>query len=159
MRKDCMCSYCDGKVSYTSVTEVIPPELSSMKSIDKLLSSINSISFIPALSDSAIDISDIINSVSSLDKDTRKLIMYFNQLKNNPTDDCDVSMDIIEEREDKIIFRYVLSMSGMLDRQYIFLMWTKTDLNNPVEINFSYKHKVQGEKNYKVPCFVILLHN
>ena len=35
----------------------------------------------------------------------------------------------------------------------------KTDLNNPVEINFSYKHKVQGEKNYKVPCFVILLHN
>jgi len=35
----------------------------------------------------------------------------------------------------------------------------KTDLNNPVEINFAYKHKVQGEKNYKVPCFVILLHN
>ncbi|MDD3901961.1 MAG: hypothetical protein PHX22_12125 [Dysgonamonadaceae bacterium] len=35
----------------------------------------------------------------------------------------------------------------------------KTDLNNPVEINFSYKHKNLGEKNYKVPCFVILLHN
>lgn len=35
----------------------------------------------------------------------------------------------------------------------------KTDLNNPLEINFSYKHKIQGEKNYKVPCFVILLHN
>ncbi|OQX22187.1 MAG: hypothetical protein BWK75_01415 [Candidatus Altiarchaeales archaeon A3] len=35
----------------------------------------------------------------------------------------------------------------------------KTDLNNPIEINFSYKHKIQGEKNYKVPCFVILLHN
>ncbi len=35
----------------------------------------------------------------------------------------------------------------------------KTDLNSPVEINFSYKHKIQGEKNYKVPCFVILLHN
>ena len=35
----------------------------------------------------------------------------------------------------------------------------KTDLNNPVEINFAYKHKVQGEKNYKVLCFVILLHN
>ncbi len=35
----------------------------------------------------------------------------------------------------------------------------KTDLNNPLEINFAYKHKVQGEKNYKVPCFVILLHN
>lgn len=34
-----------------------------------------------------------------------------------------------------------------------------TDLNNPIEINFSYKHKIQGEKNYKVPCFVILLHN
>jgi hypothetical protein len=34
-----------------------------------------------------------------------------------------------------------------------------TDLNNPIEINFTYKHKVQGEKNYKVPCFVILLHN
>jgi len=36
---------------------------------------------------------------------------------------------------------------------------SKTDLNNPIEINFSYKHRVQGEKNYKVPCFVILLHN
>lgn len=35
----------------------------------------------------------------------------------------------------------------------------KTDLSNPIEINFSYKHKIQGEKNYKVPCFVILLHN
>ena len=35
----------------------------------------------------------------------------------------------------------------------------KTDLNNPIEINFTYKHKVQGEKNYKVPCFIILLHN
>ncbi len=35
----------------------------------------------------------------------------------------------------------------------------KTDLDNPIEINFTYKHKVQGEKNYKVPCFVILLYN
>ena len=35
----------------------------------------------------------------------------------------------------------------------------KTDLNNPIEINFTYKHKNLGEKNYKVPCFVILLHN
>lgn len=35
----------------------------------------------------------------------------------------------------------------------------RTDLNNPIEINFSYQHKNQGEKNYKVPCFVILLHN
>lgn len=34
-----------------------------------------------------------------------------------------------------------------------------TDLNNPTEINFTYKHKHLGEKNYKVPCFVILLHN
>ncbi len=34
-----------------------------------------------------------------------------------------------------------------------------TDLNNPIEINFTYKHKTQGEKNYKAPCFVILLHN
>ena len=34
----------------------------------------------------------------------------------------------------------------------------KTDLNNPIEINFSYKHRNQGDKNYKVPCFVILLH-
>jgi len=34
-----------------------------------------------------------------------------------------------------------------------------TDLNKPIEINFSFKHKIQGEKNYKVPCFVILLHN
>ena len=35
----------------------------------------------------------------------------------------------------------------------------QTDLNKPTEINFSFKHKVQGEKSYKVPCFVILLHN
>ena len=35
----------------------------------------------------------------------------------------------------------------------------ETDLNNPIEINFTYKHKNLGEKNYKVPCFVILLHN
>jgi len=35
----------------------------------------------------------------------------------------------------------------------------KTDLDNPLEINFTYKHKNLGEKNYKVPCFVILLHN
>jgi len=34
-----------------------------------------------------------------------------------------------------------------------------TDLNEPIEINFSFKHKVQGDKSYKVPCFVILLHN
>ena len=34
-----------------------------------------------------------------------------------------------------------------------------TDLNNPIEINFSFKHNVQGDKSYKVPCFVILLHN
>lgn len=34
-----------------------------------------------------------------------------------------------------------------------------TDLNKPIEINFSFKHKVQGDKSYKVPCFVILLHN
>lgn len=35
----------------------------------------------------------------------------------------------------------------------------KTDLNNSIEINFSFKHKHLGDKNYKVPCFVILLHN
>ncbi len=35
----------------------------------------------------------------------------------------------------------------------------RTDLNNPIEINFTYKHKHLGEKNYKVRCFVILLHN
>lgn len=35
----------------------------------------------------------------------------------------------------------------------------QTDLNKPIEINFSFKHKILGEKNYKVPCFVILLHN
>lgn len=33
------------------------------------------------------------------------------------------------------------------------------NLNKPIEINFSFKHKIQGEKNYKVPCFVVLLHN
>lgn len=33
------------------------------------------------------------------------------------------------------------------------------NINKPIEINFSFKHKIQGDKNYKVPCFVILLHN
>ena len=33
----------------------------------------------------------------------------------------------------------------------------RTDLNNPIEVNFTYKHKIQGNKNYKVPCFIILL--
>ncbi len=32
------------------------------------------------------------------------------------------------------------------------------DLNKPIEISFSYKHKLQGEKTYKVSCFIILLH-
>ena len=35
----------------------------------------------------------------------------------------------------------------------------ETDLDNPIEINFSYKHKNQGEKTYKVPCFVVLFRN
>jgi hypothetical protein len=35
----------------------------------------------------------------------------------------------------------------------------ETDLNNPIEINFSCNHKNQGEKNYKVPCFMVLLGN
>lgn len=34
-----------------------------------------------------------------------------------------------------------------------------TDLSKPLEINFSFKHKIQGSKNYKAPCFVVLLHN
>lgn len=34
-----------------------------------------------------------------------------------------------------------------------------TNLDKPIEINFSFKHKLDGEKSYKVPCFVILLHN
>lgn len=35
----------------------------------------------------------------------------------------------------------------------------QTDLNNPIEINFTYKHRIQGSKNYKVPCFIVLLFN
>lgn len=35
----------------------------------------------------------------------------------------------------------------------------KANLDKPVEVNFTYKHKNLGEKNYKVPCFVVLLHN
>ncbi len=34
-----------------------------------------------------------------------------------------------------------------------------SNLDDPIEINFSFKHKLQGSKNYKVPCFIILLHN
>lgn len=36
---------------------------------------------------------------------------------------------------------------------------SKADLNHPIEISFTYKHKNQGEKSYRVPCIVILLHN
>ncbi len=32
------------------------------------------------------------------------------------------------------------------------------DLDNPIEISFTYKHKTQGEKTYKITCFVILLY-
>jgi|GEM_PF-255238 len=32
------------------------------------------------------------------------------------------------------------------------------DLETPLEINFEYKHKDFGKKNYKTKCFVILLH-
>lgn len=34
-----------------------------------------------------------------------------------------------------------------------------TNLDEPIEVDFSFSHKSQGGKNYKVPCFVILLHN
>lgn len=34
----------------------------------------------------------------------------------------------------------------------------QSDLGNPMKINFSYKHKVPGEKSYTTSCFVIL-HN
>jgi len=34
-----------------------------------------------------------------------------------------------------------------------------SNLDKPIEINFSYKHRIEGVKNYKVPCFIILLHN
>jgi len=33
------------------------------------------------------------------------------------------------------------------------------DLDNPIEITFSYKHKTQGVKTYKVSCYIVLLHN
>ncbi len=33
------------------------------------------------------------------------------------------------------------------------------DLDNPIEITFSYKHKTQGIKTYKVSCYIILLYN
>lgn len=34
----------------------------------------------------------------------------------------------------------------------------EVDLEKPIEVNFTFKHKIQGNKCYKVPCFVILLH-
>jgi len=33
----------------------------------------------------------------------------------------------------------------------------ETDLENPLEINFTFNHRNEGEKRYKVKCFVILL--
>lgn len=35
----------------------------------------------------------------------------------------------------------------------------QTDLTHPLEITFSYDHEIGGTKDYKVRCFVILLHN
>jgi hypothetical protein len=35
----------------------------------------------------------------------------------------------------------------------------QTDLTHPLKASFSYKHKIQGEQEYSVDCFVILLHN
>ncbi len=34
-----------------------------------------------------------------------------------------------------------------------------TDLEKAIEINFSFKHQICGDKQYKVHCFIILLHN
>ncbi len=34
----------------------------------------------------------------------------------------------------------------------------KFDLDRPTEITFTYKHKIQGEKTYKVSCYIILLY-
>ena len=34
----------------------------------------------------------------------------------------------------------------------------KTDLEHPLNINFEYKHKIQGVQKYRVKCFVILLY-
>ncbi len=36
---------------------------------------------------------------------------------------------------------------------------SRTDFRYPIEIDFSYKHKNLGVKNYRVSCFVVLLHN
>ncbi len=33
------------------------------------------------------------------------------------------------------------------------------DLDKPIEITFSFKHKIQGLKTYKVSCYIILLYN
>lgn len=33
------------------------------------------------------------------------------------------------------------------------------DLINPIEIDFTFKHKIQGMKAYKVSCFIVLLYN
>jgi len=33
------------------------------------------------------------------------------------------------------------------------------DLNKPLNITFTYKHKTLGEKTYKVSCYIILLYN
>lgn len=35
----------------------------------------------------------------------------------------------------------------------------ETDLEEPLEVTFDYTHKNQGNKTYKVNCFVILLYN
>lgn len=34
-----------------------------------------------------------------------------------------------------------------------------TDLQHPIEVNFTYYHRSQGQTQYKVQCFIILLHN
>ncbi|MDR2841340.1 MAG: hypothetical protein LBV75_08830 [Paludibacter sp.] len=34
-----------------------------------------------------------------------------------------------------------------------------TNLNNYLTVNFTFNHKIQGNRNYRVPCFVVLLYN
>ena len=43
--------------------------------------------------------------------------------------------------------------------QQIRVIVANTDITNHLTVDFTFNHKTHGAKNYKVPCFVVLLHN
>jgi len=54
---------------------------------------------------------------------------------------------------------YIVYLDEKMTPDQIRDIINKTDLKNPLQISFTYRHKNQGEINYRTSCFVILLHS